>query len=123
MRRVPVCIAPVVCLIFSLPTAAQEGQGAPSTISGRVLNSLTGEPVARALVKWSPVESGRSGKRNDVRGQVLTDVSGSFETPQLAAGAYILEAARPQFSSSRQMITIGKRLERMELKLAPLGAI
>jgi carboxypeptidase family protein len=63
-------------------------------IRGVVVENQTGKPLSRAIVTLRPL-SGTSGGAQSVR----TNVSGVFDFPPVAGGAYIVSAARPNFGT------------------------
>src|SRR5687767_12406704 len=79
-----------VAFVVSLVAAAQTPSGS-STISGRVLNSLTGAPLQKASVM---LELDKPVPSNAV---ALTDGQGRFSFQNLPAGDYRLHAARDGF--------------------------
>jgi hypothetical protein len=56
-------------------------------VRGTVINSVTHEPIARALVSFS----------GEASGSMLTDSGGRFEFPNIPAGRCVLQARRPGF--------------------------
>lgn len=91
-------------------------------ITGTVINSITGEPIGRAVVRIN-------GSTNQ---QMFTDGSGRFEASDVPEGQIAVTAQRPgfvdsQMNSSRfqrsQMITVGPSTPSIEVKLMPEGFI
>jgi Carboxypeptidase regulatory-like domain len=80
--------------------------GAPSTVSGQVINAVTGLPVARAIVRW-----------NDRA--VLTDHDGKFEFGQNTLTGGNIMAIKPGFSFSADSSTQNIFLQSNQLA-APL---
>ena len=121
-----------VCLV-SMSGPAQETSTSPSTspdetaspttdvnsfsLSGTVLNSVTGEPIRRAAVQVS----GQGGKI------ALTDAGGHFMIEGLAEGNVYLAAMKPGFfgdeGSNTTPAQVGKDAPDVVLKLTPSGVI
>ena len=79
----------LICLLgLSLPLAAQSGQNntGPVTVSGQVINSVTGQPVPRALVQLGQHIQ-------------LTNYEGRFEFPQVTDNGSV-QVTKPGFSMS-----------------------
>jgi Carboxypeptidase regulatory-like domain len=119
-RRITSAVWSALLLIFSvLPLHAQENSGRTYEVRGAVINSLTHEPVARALVTIA-------GETNSSQ---LTDSEGRFDFPQVPAGRSIVEAKRPGFfgtGSGRdlyQAIVVGPNSPDHVLALEPAGSI
>ena len=87
------------------------------SLSGTVLNSVTGEPVRRAAVQVS----GQNGK------MALTDAGGHFVIDGLAEGSVYLAAMKPGFfgdeASNTTPAVVGKDAPDVVLKLTPSGVI
>ena len=87
------------------------------SLSGTVLNSVTGEPIRRAAVQVS----GRNGK------MALTDAGGHFVIEGLAEGSVYLAAMKPGFfgdeASNTTPALVGKDAADVVLKLTPSGVI
>ena len=73
----------------SLPSssASSTASAAPSTVSGQVVNAITGQPVARALVRLN-------------QRAVLTDHDGKFEFDENTSASANVMIVKPGFSSS-----------------------
>lgn len=88
-------------------------------VRGTVINSVTHEPIARALVTLA----------GETSSSQLTDNEGRFEFPDIPAGRSVLEAKRPGFfgaSSGRdlyQPIAVGPSTTDHILTLEPAGSI
>jgi len=100
----------------------QAGAGAHDTfvLSGSVLNSATGEPIPRALVR-----ANGSASRS-----AFSDGDGRFQFEGLPAGQIILTAQKPGFFSDQEAggsfvhpIEIGPNTGAQTIKLAPMSAI
>ena len=139
LNRVPVCrttlwLLPLL-LAFAAPAAAQDPANSyalpapPSSthsLSGVVVNSVTGEPVRRALVQVV----GSSAGGNPV--SVLTDPEGRFEFPALPESELVLAARKPGFFNDLELhpelyqpeiVHLGADTSSLVLKLLPEGAI
>ena len=120
-----------VCLTV-MPGHAQYTEAQPSTppdetapatdansfsLSGTVLNSVTGEPLRRAAVQVS----GQNAK------MALTDAGGHFVLEGLAEGNVYLAAIKPGFfgdeASNTTPAIVGKDAPAVVLKLTPSGVI
>ena len=121
-----------VCLVAT-PGAAQDSGTSPGTstaetanptteansfsLSGTVLNSVTGEPIRRAAVQVS----GQNGKI------ALTDTGGHFVIEGLAEGNVYLAVMKPGFFGDDESNTtpaqVGKDAPAVVLKLTPSGVI
>ena len=89
-------------------------------VSGTVVNSVTGEPIGRALVRINGL----------LQRSTFTDSEGHFEMDGLAAGRFNLTAQKPGYvdqqnalSHSATWIEIGANTGSVTLKLLPQGAI
>jgi len=107
-----------------LLTAQAFAQNASFTLSGSVVNSVTGEPIPRALVQMF------AGGGNST----LTDSDGHFQFDGLAAMQTALTARKPGFFNEQEAsqgqgmsaltrITIGPNTSSVVLKLVPEGII
>lgn len=88
-------------------------------VRGSVINTVTHEPVARALVTFS----------GEATGSMLTDSEGRFEFSSVPAGRCILQARRPGFfakgagQDAYQSFPVGPKNEDVTLALEPAGSI
>jgi hypothetical protein len=96
-----------------------QGNNQAYEVRGTVINSVTHEPIARALVTLA----------GETSSSQLTDNEGRFEFPDIPAGRSVLEAKRPGFfgaSSGRdlyQPIAVGPSTTDHILALEPAGSI
>ena len=90
----------------SVPSTSLAASAIPSTVSGQVINAVTGEPVARALVRL-----------NDRA--VLTDHGGKFEFDQNTAANGNVMIIKPGFSSAPDSESSNRFLQGSQLA-APL---
>lgn len=99
---------------FQSPGASLHGE---FEISGTIVNSVTNEPIKRAIVQ---VIGGASR-------WVLADLTGSFRISNLPQGEYRIIANKPGFhrTASREapITTIGPSREQLVLRLDPLAVI
>lgn len=109
--------------------APQDGQ---LSLSGTVTNSLTGEPVPRALVEMthyetpSAVAPGQRLRRpRPLVVRTFSDPSGGFTFTGLAPGEYTAVAQKPQFTvaGSSTVVQLTASTSDIRIKLAPLGVI
>ena len=75
-------------MILALVAGAVEG----ATVRGTVVENQSGHPLARATVTLQPVGAGSAAQ------SVRTNSYGIFEFPALAAGVYVVSAARLAFA-------------------------
>ena len=98
-------------------TADSKTDGNSYSLSGTVINSVTGEPLRRAAVQ----ASGPNG------GVTLTDAGGHFVLDGLAEGSVFLTAIKPGFyddeSSHITSARVGKDAPAVVLKLTPWAVI
>ena len=109
-------------VLFCAAAAAQS----PCGVEGRVLNSVTGEPVARAALRL------RRGTSTFV---TETDTKGQYAFAGIEPGAYTLSASRLGFLDANYgarkalgpglpfALEAGKTLAGVDLKLTPAGAV
>lgn len=87
------------------------------TLNGTVVNSVTGEPIARALVQILGF----------VQRTAFTDTEGHFQIDGLPSGATNIDLQKPGYSSPQNgrmnRVNIGADTGAVVLKLSPLGAI
>lgn len=105
----------VVALLFavvSTPAAAKSSSQSPASVAGVVLHSLTGEPLAGALV----VLESTAGNR-----EVQTGADGRFAWTGVAPGPYHLTVRADGFLLARQAIDVpaGGLVAPLEVKLNP----
>ncbi len=117
----------MVCLVAAIaPPMGVAAQVAPDSrdgfvVSGTVVNSITGEPISRALVRTSGQAHGRT---------TFSDTEGHFQFEGLPAGQIMLTAQKPGYFSeqdaegySLHLIIVGPNTGAQSLKLQPLSAI
>lgn len=101
-------------------TAGSGAGGNAYSLSGTVVNSVTGEPIHRAAVDM--FEIGSQGSR-----VTLTDSAGHFEFDGLAEGQAVVGATKPGFldaqGNRRKLVQIGHDVPSVLLKMAPAGVI
>lgn len=85
------------------------------TLSGTVVNSVTGEPVPRAQVRVFGV----------VQRSAFTDSEGHFQIDSLPAGSVNIDLQKPGYASQQgaNRAIVGADSRAVALKLSPLGAI
>jgi Carboxypeptidase regulatory-like domain len=113
----------VWCIVLAGLSSAQVNSSPYSqdagsfTLEGTVVNSVTGEPVARALVRIYGV----------AQRSAFTDSEGHFQIAGLPAGSTSIELQKPGYSTQQDSRTnrviIGAETGPVVLKLSPLGAI
>jgi len=114
--------------VLSFPLIAQ--QSGEYSISGTVLNSLTGEPVKNALVSLNWSGDFREEQRNHAPIHVMTGIGGEFRAGGLAAGQYFMAVQKPGFVQENSpervretTIKVAASVSNVQLKLSPLGVI
>jgi len=136
MRR----ISWFLLLVFiSIPLFAQN-QG-EFTLSGNVVNSVTGEPIRNVQVTLTRVfdrlemrgnlRIALGGPQNEPPKTAFAGPSGEFQFTGLTAGTYSLTGSKPGFtplfrmgdSSAPRSITLSASMNGVQLKLAPKPAI
>ena len=112
------CLASVA----PLPSAAQVPADSRDgfVLSGTVVNSVTGEPISRALVRAS----------GPAMRTAFSDSEGHFQFEGLPAGHVMLTAQKPGYFSEQDLtgysfhpIMVGPNTGALSLKLQPLSAI
>lgn len=111
-----------LCLVVT-QAAAQQGSGRekPASVEGKVVNSVTGEPVPRAHVTLT----GSANPAPRTYG-ALSGADGKFSINSMAAGTYTVAAERVAFLTSRAepvKLSAGETRTDLEVKLRPPGAI
>jgi hypothetical protein len=113
-------------------TSAASDSSKNASLSGTIINAITGEPVPRAVVSMYN-EASRERPSDDL--ETSSDIEGRFTIPKIPPGTYALHAHRPGFSGikiagKRHPIDIlhlslspGQRLERFEILLAPAAVV
>ncbi len=97
-------------------TPGSNSEGNSYSLSGTVINSITGEPIRRAAVQIS-------GQNASVE---LTDASGHFAMQGLVEGSVFVNAAKPGYNeaeASHVLARVGKDSPNIVLKLTPWGVI
>lgn len=118
------CVLLILCgvgLILSSASAAQSpsANGETFTLSGTVVNSVTGEPIARAMVRTNGV----------VQRTAFSDSEGHFQIDGLPPVQVTVTAQKPGYSASRfpgsagGWIQIGPNTGAQVVKLVPQSAI
>lgn len=103
------------------PCESQAPNEAKFSVSGSVVNSVTGEPIRRALVQLQAMPARSS----------FTDGDGHFEIDGLIAGRFAISAQKPGYydnpsaprATSSIPVTAGPGSEPVVLKLSPYGVI
>ena len=84
------CAVLVAILIAATPAVAQDGV----PLSGRLLNSLNGEPLAGATVRI-----------DELRRQVMSATDGTFTFENVPPGTYHLSVSAQGYSTRRTEVT------------------
>jgi len=101
------------------PLVSAVSAATPCTVDGIVRNSVTGQPVAHAIVRM--ISTG-----GDRVGYVATTVeTGAYHFDQVEPGEYLMSAERTGFRSAGSAVRLvaGQKAEGEELRVAPLGSI
>lgn len=105
----------VTLLGFVWFTGAAAGQTTQGIISGRLVNSITGLPVAGAVVRFT-------GNTSTARGQSISDSQGYYALPQLSPGLYRLRAEAVGYQAQEVQeveLTVASRID-LSFRLRPL---
>jgi len=116
---------PAVAFAQNAEPGATAPPGSAYTVSGFVVNSVTGEPIRRALVQLAtPTVTSPA---------VLTDSEGGFQFPDLPESDVALTARKPGFFNDQELhpetprppmfFHVGANQPSIVVKLAPEGAI
>ena len=125
-RRHPhlACLA-LLLAVYACPLVAQSGSASSAreqkfSVSGTVVNSATGEPVGRVLVRILGPQAQ----------SCFTDGDGHFQMDGLSAGRFPVFAQKPGFSSDQgmaqnapRMVDVGANSDSVVLQLIPESAI
>lgn len=108
---------PLLALLLpaALPLWAQTTQG---LISGRILNSVTGRPIAGAVITYSTPTLIASGR-------FQSDAAGYYFLPLLSAGFYNVRVAAPTFQAAEVQqieLPVAGRVQ-LDVKLRPLNDV
>lgn len=125
---VAVILLPLVLLFCVAVTLAprvliaqgQSGNQPIYSLNGSVLNSATGEPIPRALVRTN----------GTVQREAFTDAQGRFQIDSMPQGQVTVSAQKPGFFGQQEenggsgaWIEVGPNSSAVSLKLVPQGAI
>src|ERR1700746_2126870 len=128
VRLRPAFGATFLLALCSLPAVPQTPSDTPRpatcTVSGVVVNSVTGEAIRRALVQ---VQGG-----SPFQGSALTDSEGRFQIPNVPECDVIIAVRKPGFFNDQELhpenfepsiIHMTSATEPLTLKLLPEGAM
>ncbi len=116
-------------LIFALLLAVQDSQPQTGTISGTVVNALTGAPLGKVELLAAPVDS------KEPPASTSTDANGNFAMIGMQPGKYRLKghrngyldtyygAKRPHTGGTAIALEPGEDLKSLQVKLVPCGVI
>ncbi len=107
------------------PTPQQPNADPPGSVSGHVVNAVTGEPVRHAMVVLQTSSRGGSYQ------SATTDGAGAFSAGNLQPGDYLVQASHPNYQgilglqSQGQAVTVASAEESsgVMLRLMPGGTI
>ncbi len=115
--------------ILALWLAAQDQPAQLCTLSGSVVNAVTGAPLAKVELLAQPVDHVAP------PASTFTDAKGDFQMVGLPAGKYRLRAhrngyletelgaRRPGVAGTILVLEAGQELQNLQLKLAPFGVV
>src|SRR6266481_5475957 len=107
---------PVAMLV--LTAAALTGQTTQGVISGRLLNSVTGQPIKGATISYASSES-------TLAGGAPSDDSGYYSLPLLSPGTYRIRVAATGFQSQEVQeieLPVAARID-LDFRLRPLSEV
>src|SRR5271157_2636369 len=115
------CVALVGLSPAQNASASSSKSSGSFTLNGTVVNSITGEPIGRALVRLSGV----------VQRTTFSDGEGHFQIDGLPAGSVDIGVQKPGYFSQQELnrstinklVTVGAETGPMVLKLTPQSAI
>ncbi len=105
----------VLAVLLALPLVGQTTQG---VISGRLVNSVTGRPIASANVAYASDTSTSAGSSN-------SDANGYYALPLLSPGTYRVRATAMGFQAQEVQeleLTVASRLD-LSFRLRPLSDV
>ncbi len=105
----------VLAVLLAVPVVAQTTQG---VISGRLVNSVTGRPIAAANVTFASDTSTSAGSAN-------TDADGYYALPLLSPGNYRLRATAMGFQAQEVQeleLAVASRID-LSFRLRPLSDV
>ncbi|HTM50304.1 MAG TPA: carboxypeptidase regulatory-like domain-containing protein [Bryobacteraceae bacterium] len=114
-RSLPPAHALAVAACLAWTASAQTTQG---LIAGRLVNSQSGEPIARAEVSYSNAATGASGVAS-------SDASGNFLLPMLSPGSYRIRATASGYQTREVQeleLPVAARLE-LNFRMRPLNDV
>src|ERR1700748_388505 len=92
------------------------GQTTQGLISGRLLNSVTGRPLANATVTYTG---------SSASGTSVSDANGYYYILSVSPGAYLVRAASPAFQAQEVQeleLRVASRIE-LDFRLRPLNDV
>src|SRR5262249_37395185 len=107
-----------LAVVFVCAAWIAAGQTTQGLIAGRLVNSQTGAPIARAEVAYSNAATGSSGV-------ATSDASGNFFLPTLSPGFYRIRATAPGYQAREVQeleLPVAARLE-LNFRLRPLNDV
>ena len=102
--RFSACAVLVAALALIVPVAAQTG----TTLSGRLVNSLSGDPIAGATVQI-----------DELRRETMSGADGTFTFDNVPPGAYHLSVHSQGYSTRRTETTVGTAAAAMDITVDP----
>ena len=115
MPSIPPFRAFLLCLLCATAALAQTTQG---LISGQLVDSVTGRPIAAASVFYSSSTS-------NLAGAASSDASGYYYLPLLSPGTYQIRVTSPQYQSQEVQqleLTVAARIE-LDFRMRPLSDV
>ena len=115
MTRIPTFRALALALVGACAAVSQTTQG---LISGKLLDSVTGRPIAGATVLYSSSVS-------NLAGASASDPSGYYYLPLLSPGLYQVRVTAPDYQAQEVQeleLTVAARVE-LDFRLRPLNDV
>src|SRR5688572_8068784 len=107
-NRLTFCLILLAALAFGDPALAQAPQGA--TVSGTIVNSLSGDPAPNVTVTVESPTFSQTTK---------TGPDGKFTLANIPAGTYHLAVRGDGYLPARSEITVGAAAQTADLRIAP----
>jgi hypothetical protein len=106
------------CLLFFLCAAAATSQTTQGLISGQLVDSVTGQPIAEASVIFDSATT-------NLMGAASSDASGYYYLPLLSPGIYQIRVTAKAYQSQEVQelqLTVAARIE-LDFRLRPLSDV
>jgi uncharacterized protein (DUF2141 family) len=118
-------------LLFAVTMRVWAQEAGDLSLSGTVVNSKTGDPIRRALVRLDGFAKSPAQKLTGMPRTAFTDSIGGFRFVGLPAGTYTVSGDKPQFTmtngedlrKSMVEVELSAPVGNIQVRLAPLGVI